>query len=263
MTEIKNKKPRVAFVVADTKSEWMLRMFVNSLRKFHTEEELPLVVIGQKELDAMTDPAKYYKMTPFIAKDLIKEYELVIKFDVDQLIVGDLSYMWRKVIEYDVGTVYNWNRVDPPRFGEVGLTTIAPIEYYNCGLVAMKSEKFVNHWWKLCQSQHFERMPMREQGFLNILTHYGFYRVVCFDDYNPITEESSWWGLRSKGEWNKVVLKNGEMILPVGVDGYPETNKKLKVLHWAGGDGSPKMDYRLYFSEEVIAHLDYLVGDKK
>ncbi len=255
------KKPKVAFVVADKNNEWMLKPFVNSLRKFHSEEELPLLIIDQEKLDKIKDRDKFYKMTPLIARDLIKDYDLVIKFDVDQIITGDLSYMWR--VEYDVGTVYNWNRVDPAMYGEVGLATIYPTEYFNCGLVAMKSERFINNWWRLCNSVHFDRMPMREQGLLNALCHYGDYKVVCFDDVDRMREYSAWHGLRSKGEWNKCIIKNAEMILPAGEDGYPEMNKKIKILHWAGGSESPKLNYQLYFNDECVKYLDWLVGDSK
>jgi hypothetical protein len=256
-----NRKERVLFVIASGRQAWMLKPFLNSLRKFHNEEELPVVVYGDAEMNAIKDPAKYYRATPMFAKELIKEYKLVIKADVDQIITGDLGYIFTK--EYDVGTVYNWNRVDPPIYGEVGIATIQPIEYYNCGFVAMRNAQFINHWWGLCMSPHFERMPMREQGFLNILTHYGFYRVMCFDNYDPISGYSSWHGLRSKGEWNKIVLKGKKLILPQGADGYPEMPKQIRVLHWAGGDGAPKLDYKIYFDEKVIEYLDYLTEDKK
>lgn len=254
------KKKRVAFVIASGKQAWMLKPFVNSLRKFHSEEELPLIVYGDKEMDAIQDPAKFYRATPMFANRLIDDYELVIKFDVDQIVTGKLNYIFDS--DYEVGVVYNWNRVDPRTYGEVGLCTILPQEYFNCGFVAMRSKKFIEKWWNMCISRHFDRMPMREQGFLNILCHYGDYKVRCFDDYDVLHNYSSWHGLASKGEWNKVVMRNGEMVLPAGKDGYPNMDKVIRLIHWAGGDNEQKMDYKIRFNEECITYLDYLTGDK-
>jgi hypothetical protein len=256
---------KIAFTIADEKNMPYAKMMENSLRKFHSEEELPLIIITGDELNALLaqDNQFFYRATPIIANKLFDEgYDLVIKIDADSLVVGKLDYVFDS--EYEVGTVYNWNRVDPEKYGEIGVCTIQPIEYYNCGFVAMKSHKFVKHWLHLCMSPHFERMPMREQGFLNVLTHYGFYKTMCFDDFNPFNFYSSWHGLRSKSEWNKIVLKtlNNEkvMVLPQGREGYPEQDKIIRVVHWAGGNEDIKMNYKVYFSDEVSSYLDELTN---
>ena len=226
-------KPRVMFTVADNNNLKWAKQLENTLRKFHSAEEIPFVIIGQEELDKWDDKAKFYRATPYYAKKFLEEYELVIKIDADSLITGTLDYIFQ--MSYDVATVYNWNRVDPPVYGEIGLATIRPLEYYNNGLVAMRSKEFVNQWLKLCYGPHFDRMPFREQGFLNVLAHYGEFKVLCLDDYFPVFGYSAWHGLRSKGEWNKIELRNKELLLPKGDNGYPEMDKVIKVIHWAGG----------------------------
>lgn len=248
-------KKQIAFTIADDNNLPYAKMMINSLRKFHSEEELPVMIIGSKEIAEYDDPDFFYRATPLIASKLIKEYDLVIKLDADQIITGSLDYILDN--QYDVGTVYNWNRVDPQVYGEVGFGTIHPREYYNCGLVAMRNERFIYQWLRLCRSHHFTRMPYREQGFLNVLAQYGDYKVVCFDD------STAWYGLVSKGEWERVVMSGDDLILPMGTDGYPSHDKKIKVLHWAGGNQPNKMNYKIFFNEDVIKRLDYLVSDGK
>lgn len=263
------KKKQVAFTIADKANEWMVKLLRNSLRKFHTEEELPLIHYNQKDMDIIRDPAKFYFATPYFLRYLIKEYDTVIKLDCDQIICGDLNHILYEA-KYDVGTVYNWNRTDPLKYGLVEMATIPFNEYYNNGFVAVRNEDFVKEWWAQCKGRHFERMPFREQGLLNILTHYGRFRTVCFDDYDPAFNYSAWHGLRSKGEGMKMKVefkegskdyKDAKLMLPRGTDDYPERDKQIVAYHWAGGKDERKMHYRTLFPEDVISYFDWLVGE--
>lgn len=249
------------FTIADKNNEWMIPMLKNSLRKWHSESDLPLIVCGEEELSKIDDPHKFYRATPMFARELLKEYDLVIKADCDQLFFGDINHILNS--EYGVGVVYNWNRVDPLIYGEVALLTIHPRQYYNCGLVAMRDKRFVDNWWNLCNSPHFYGMPMREQGFLNILCHYGDYDVKCFDDFDKMVRHNGWYGLASKSEWLKAELIDGKVIIPKAEDGYPDRDKEVHVIHFAGGNDSKKMAYRTAFSEEMISYIDWLVTDTK
>lgn len=250
------------FCVADKKNEPYATALRNSLRKFYTEEELPFVLYDQEALDKIEDPQKFYRATPYFASKLFEQgYDLIIKADADQIITGKLDYMLDDKKHFDAGVVYNWNRVDPQKYGEIGFATISPIEYVNCGFVVMKSKEFVNHWMRLCYGKHFDRMPFREQGFLNTLVYYGNYSILFLDNFDPIFNYSAWHGLLSKSEWNKIKLVGDELVLPQAGDGYPEMDKKIKVIHWAGGEEAQKMNYRLYFQEDVIKRLDYLTHE--
>ena len=256
------KKPAIAFTICDDKNKWMLPYLENSLRKFHTPEELPLLVYGQKELDMIQDPAKFYKATPLFARKLIKEYDLVLKLDVDQIIMGSLDFIL-KMKDYDIGTVLNINRVDPPRYGLVQVFDIPPHIYYNCGMVAMRNEEFVNHWFDLCNSYHFNQLQYKEQDLLNIMCHYGDYKVRCFDMPDKIYNYFAWHGLVFKGEENKAILRNGKVIVPRGQDNYPDHDMEVKAWHSAGGGMEKKLNYRVFFNEELIKHIDYLISDEK
>lgn len=234
----------IVYTIADQKNKPFADILEKSFKHFHPD--IPFKVYGEDELNAsgIERPTIFYLATPLYAQQLFKEYDTVVKMDADSIVLGNLDHIFNDMT-YDVGTVYNWNRIDPPKFGEIGLATIQPQEYYNNGFVVMRNKAFVDEWMNLCKTRHFVRMPFREQGFLNILTHYGRHTVKCFDD------SDMWHGLRSKGEWNRCVMKDGNVVLPKGADGYPEADKIIKVIHWAGGAGETKMNYRAYFNEEV------------
>lgn len=258
-----SKKPVVIFTCYDEKNAPYAELFKKSLRKFHSEEELPLYEVKGEELQALLkqDPMFFYRQKPIIAEKLIKEYELVIGMDCDQLVLGKLNYLW-ETKDYDVATVINWNRVDPETYGLVAGWGILPTEYFNCGLVAMRSEKFVHEWKTLCFTPQFDRMPMKEQDLLNALCYFGNFNVRCLDHGDGPAGMSAWWGLISKGEYTRAVLKNKEIIVPKGEGPtpFPAQDMTLKVIHWAEGQASPnKMNYRTRFSEEIVEYIDTLV----
>lgn len=207
------------------------------------------------------DPAFWYRQKPVLAEPLLDEYELVLGLDSDQIVLGDLSYIF-ETKDYDIGTVINWNRVDPRIYGLVQGWGIQPIEYFNCGLVAMRSKKFVHHWKVLCFSPQFDRMQYKEQDLLNILCYYGNYNVRCFDHGDGVAKMSDWWGLISKGEWMRAQLdKDGSIFIPKGFGEtpFPPQDMTLRVIH-AGGGGTPnKMNYHQWFTEEVVKRIDDLV----
>jgi hypothetical protein len=260
------KKPAIAYTIADEKNMKYAKMLENSLRKFHTEKELPLKIITGDDLKAelANDPNFFYRATPVIGERLLKEYDLVLKLDADQIITGDLNYILNTK-DYDVGTVMNWNRIDPKTYGIVQGWGIDKVEYFNCGLVAMRSEQFVHHWTVICFTPQFGRLQMGEQDLLNILCYYGNYNVRCFDHGDGMADYYSWHGLISKGEWLRAEMKGDKIIVP------PDTTTKsafarewqIRVIHWAGGKDAEKMNYKTRFSDEVSKRLDYLVSNKK
>lgn len=242
------------FIPADKRSGDLTNAYINSVRKFHSEKELPIRVYDNPNPQ---DVAFWYRSKPIIAKDLIKEYELVIGCDNDMICFGPLDHILNPL--YDVGTVLNINRVDPQVYGYIQFQGIPPQEYYNNGLVATRSEDFVNRWYDLCFSKYFERWQYREQDALNILAHYGGYNVRCFD-HAEYAGKKTFSGLVSKGETNKAILRGKEVIIPRGEDNYPDQDTVLKIWHCGGGSGEKKANYRIHFNEELIKHINWLIG---
>lgn len=254
-----DKKPVFVFTIADDNNLPYAKMLENSFKKFHPD--VPFHVIAGDELrEYLKDPNFFYRATPIVAEKYLDEYELVLKIDADSIITGSLDYVFNTK-DYDIGTVINWNRVDPQQYGVVQGWGILPVEYFNAGFVAMRSLEFVKHWKNLCFTPQFDRMQYREQDLLNILCYYGNYNVRCLDHWDKPAGMQAWWGLISKGEWIQAKVKDDKIIVPKGQGNtpFPKDDVELKVLHWAGGSGSEKMNYRTKFREDVITLLDKLV----
>ena len=244
-------KPVIAFSPADEKNMPLFEKMRNSLRKFHSEEELPLKLIGPGELARISDPMKFYRMTPMIAKDLLDDYETVIKLDADQIITGKLNHVWEQA-DYDVACVQNSN---PREFKSypVSVWDINPLLYLNCGFVAMRNKKFVDHWWDLCTSDHFNNYQMREQDLLNIMCFYGDYKVRLLD------MSKCWHGLISKGFWNLIELRGDKLILPKNEQWPRDEDKEIVCIHIAGGNVN-KDNLGIYFRPEVLRRLTWLTS---
>lgn len=242
----------IAFTVADKNNEPYAQKMIRSLHKFH-----PTLTVTTYSAEDVGDPANFYRATPMFARELIKRYDLVIKLDADQIITGPLDHVFEA--DYDMGGVLNFSRSDVKKYGVVTAVDIAPQAYFNCGFVAMKSARFIDHWWALCNSYHFNNFQYREQDLMNILIHFGDYKIKCFDHFEPETGYSAWHGLLSKGEWHRMEMRDGKLILPKGEDKYPDRDVAIKVMHWAGGPTEQKLHYRTLCSEEVINYLDGLI----
>ena len=243
------KKKIVAFTIADDANLKYAKMLENSLRKFHTKEKLPFDIIGADRIKVTKDPDFFYRATPRVAMDLIKEYETVIKFDADTIVCGNLSHIWKE--DFDVGVVNNSNPREMKKL-TVGVWDIHPLAYVNCGLVVMKSEEFINHWWGLCCSDHFNTYQYREQDLLNIMIFYGNYKVKFLD------AGKNWNGLISKGFWPYCEMRDNDIVLPKNNEWPTNEDKIIKVIHWAGGNDPDKMKFRLHFKPEVIERLEWL-----
>ena len=256
--EQKEKKPAIAFTIADDNNLKFAKQLENSLKKFHPD--IPLMIITGEELQTYTkdDPMFFYRATPIVAEKLITEYDLVLKLDADSIITGSLDYCFNTK-DYDVGTVINWNRIDPQNYGLVAGWGILPPEYFNCGFVAMRSEKFIKHWKAMCFTPQFERLQYKEQDLLNALCYFGNYNVRCFDHMDKIGGNNSWWGLIAKGEWLKAKIVDDKVIIPKGEDNFPPVDTELKIIHFAGGNNPTKGNYRTLFQEDVIKRIDFLI----
>lgn len=264
MKESKKKKPLIGFIVADDKHLSLANMLMNSIRKFHTKEEFPIDIITGTELKNYldADPQFYYRATPVVAQKYINEYDTVIKLDADQIVLDDL----RRILsykDYDVGTVLNYNRLDPRTYGDITVASVDPRDYFNCGFVAMRSPEFVRLWARLCFTNHFTKLRFREQDLLNLLCHFGNFKVRCFDFYDAMHGYWGWHGLILKGETNRIELRDGKPVLPKGDDNYPPMDIQAKIFHQGGGNNEIKGNWKIWFTDEVNEYIDWLVSEEK
>lgn len=243
-----SKKKVVIFSIADEQNMPYLEKMKASLRHFHPDVPLEVVSGNLLKKTLAEDPMFFYRATPAIARDLIKDYETVIKIDADTIITSDISELWNS--SYDVAAPNNSNPIEVEK-NTVTVWNIHPLSYLNCGLVAMQSETFVDHWFRLCTSPHFNFYQYREQDLLNIMIFYGIYKAVFLD------ATDSFWGLASKGYWQNIELKNNALVLPPQ-EGWNSQEKKIRAIHWAGGNDPNKMNVQTRFLEEVAQWLEKL-----
>lgn len=236
------------FTIADNNNLKYFEMMKNSLQKFHPD--IPLLLWDENKIARYKDKDFFYRATPIIAKELIDQYDCVIKLDSDQIITGDLSHIWEG--DYDVAVVNNSNPREMKAY-PVSVWNINPLAYVNCGLVAMKSKKFIEHWYKQCFGDHFYQYQFREQDLLNILVQYGDYKIKRLD------EGKSYHGLASKQYEPHMILRDEKLYLPQ-VDGWPiEGEKQIVCYHFAGGNSPDKYNYKIRFQPEVIKFIEKLI----
>lgn len=246
------------FTIADRNNLKYYELLKNSLSKF---TDIPLKLIDEEKIKQLGDPHFFYRATPIIAKALFKQgYDEVCKLDCDQIILGNLDHIWEG--DYDVAVVKNSNPREDKAY-PIRLMDIHPFSYANCGFVFMKSEPFVEHWLKLCMSDHFQNFQFREQDLLNIMIFYmgetfgGPYKVKFLDD------SDKWHGLVWKGYEPMVELRDGKCILPKN-DEWNKEDKEVVCWHVAGGNRpNNKMNYRLRFNEQVANYIDSLIKNGK
>ena len=223
-----------AFTPADSKYDELYRRLETSLRKFHSKEELPLLRFGNPN---PADTDFWYRATPILASELFKEYDVLIKLDADQIITGSLSDILNDKDEFDVGVVLN----DPTY--PIQVWDIQP--YYNNGLVVLKSKEFVEHWKRLCFTEHFNRFQFREQDILNILcSDYMNYKIKWLEGSNKL------YGEIAKPRWPEFRMVDGKVML---------NGKELCVYHSGNGNTVDKGNYKIRFDAEVCKYIDNLI----
>lgn len=224
---------KAIFVPADNKNLDHFNNLEKSLRKFHSESEIALL-----RLDNPTpDMNWWYRAKPIIARELMENYDLLIGMDADQIITGPLDELWDD-LDCDVKVVYN----DPTY--PIPLWDIQP--YFNNGLVVLKSKDFVDHWYRLCHTEHFQHYQFREQDLLNILcSDYFNYKVWPLDNGNKI------YGEFAKPLWAQARLEKDKIMV---------ADKQICVIHFGGGSGDPsKGNYKIRFSPQVSKFIDGLL----
>src|SRR3990167_5596164 len=214
-------------------------------------------------------PREMLYMTPWFTKFLMKDYECIVRLDSDMIITGDISHVWEG--NFDVAVVQNGNpREVQAQIAMMGrpatVLDIKPMEdYVNCGFVVMKSERFVDHWLKLCTPERQTVFQFYEQDFLNILCYYGDYNVRFLDK----EENNKFHGLSAKGYGSEIILKDKKLILPKNsgteLDPWPiDHDKEIVCWHFAEGNKTGKFDkLDTIFSKDVTEYLKFLISDVK
>lgn len=275
LEENSNKKSAVFFTVATVSHLQYAIPFFKSLTKFHSPKEVDMILYtdearpeelqklpeGIKIVDLkpyLQDELFFYRQKPILMEPLLDRYELVIGFDSDQLVLGDLNPILESK-DFDAGVVINYNRFDEKYFPlvEIGRIGIPPVKYYNCGLVALRSKAFCHQWLVNCYNEEFNFMQYREQDVLNILCHFGNFNIRCFDMPDGPGNPVSWWGILGKGEWNRAIVEDNKVMVKKGEGPtpFPPTNVQIRVIHWGSGNASGKCNWASICSEAMMERI--------
>ena len=234
----------------------LTNQMINSFKKFNKHD---VKVFQMPDIQQILPNPMYdftFSLTPLFLQRYINEYDVMVRLDGDMLILGNLDHVLEG--DYDVAVSQNSSPFDWKnhlRFTGQRLSVydINPLDYVNCGLVAVKSKRFAYHWWRMCNAPYFNKYPFREQDMLNLLVHYFPYNVKFLDH----TPDNKWHGMIAKGYTPNAVLRDNKVILPKSE--YPKEDKELVAFHYGGGVGGVKGKYRLIFSEEVSNYIDTLI----
>lgn len=230
----------------DERNKQYATKMLNSLRKFHPN--IKHFMFTDKDIDPIADPEKKFRLYAYFGMELSKTYDTVIQIDNDSIVTGSLDHILGDM-SYDLGGVLNNNLIDLP----LSIYDVPPVVYINAGFLVARGQRFWNWWNKLNHSPAFNVNRFREQDMLNIIFHYGDLRTKIFDF------SDKWHGLVHKGQWSKMVMRDGKLILPK-TEGVCEEDKEIKIIHWAGGNAVIKLNYRVFFKPEVVKYLDELVA---
>jgi hypothetical protein len=224
---------------------------VASAKYFHPE--IPFFVLGTKEIEELfkiNPNVKWNTLQPFTTIHGLNEFDMVVHFDADSMIVGKLDELLSENnLHYDVIGVRNNN--DFNKAGKDGAITQGniPIEkYINAGLVAITSKKFLQSWC-IKNISEGNNQPFQEQSVLNSIIDEYNYKLKILDpkESNVHYGISGLFGTETHWDsWKEISLnENKELIL---------RNKFVKVIHHAGGHSKHKLDFNM-FSQEVSERL--------
>lgn len=233
-----NAKRIAAFTIADDElTHRLARRVRTSFGKFHPN--IPFYVYDcndeEKLLGEVRESAsacKAFEIRPRLCEMLLKDFDCVIYLDADTVVTDTLDEFMAQ--DYDVA----------------GSLNIAgngfPPGYLNAGVSAITSADFCKEWTELMYKPNGG--PSNQVHF-NELAKSGRFVLKIVDAADVYYNETS------REHWKDIRLDNeGKLVC---------NNRRVKVLHWAGGVG--RMEDKLSskdFAPEVRKALDVLTYTK-
>lgn len=224
---------------------------VKSAQYFHPE--IDFYCFGDKQLNELFSihpNVNWNTVHPFVSYQLIDQYDMVVHFDADSMIVGKLNELLDKSnLEFDIIGVRNNNDFD--KAGKDNPITNLDLDiqkYLNAGLVAVTNKQFVEQWM-MNNIEFGNQMPFQEQTVLNLMASNWKTKIIDTRESDVYYGISNLYGNNTHWDsWMDIQLIKNELIL---------NNKKVKVLHHGGGHGAIKLDFNL-FNNEVKQHLNQI-----
>lgn len=210
---------------------------VRSAKYFYPD--IPFYVYGSVEINEICQPVD--SLHPFMMSKLAGLFDIVVYFDADSVITGNIDQVFDALEKFEVVCVRN-NNDD----GKAGMN--APISqqnrdiniYVNAGMVATSSTQFINDW--MAMSKLFgELVPFGAQTVLNaIIDQYRWTLIDAIDQpiyygVSALSGEATHWD-----SWKEIVVVEGQLFL---------NGKTVKVLHHAGGFIPDKLGLYMFNDE--------------
>ena len=223
---------------------------VKSIKYFHPE--LDLIVFGDETLNKIMDEdprINWNNIHPIVSYILTDHYKTIIHMDADSMLTDRIDELLENVSKYDVIGVRNTN--DYHKAGKdnpIGCENVHYAKYINAGLVAVSNKEFYKDWIDL-NFKLSNHLPFGENDTLNMLFHSGNYSSHIIDDFDTDLYYglSNVWGEKNHWEsWKQIYIDNDKLKL---------NNKKVKVLHQAGGSMPVKLDFN-QFTDSVKNYLE-------
>lgn len=239
----------VAFVT-HCSDDWFYPVGCNKLltsaKVYHPD--IPFFVFGTKELNKLNQKydgkLNWDILNPIVSIEVANYFDFVVHFDADSFLCGPLEELLGSTCDI-VGVRNNndYNHAsrdcDPPK--TVGGCN--PEDYMNAGLVGSRKKEFWVDW--IQDNVNAYKYTLQEQDIYNLLLQKNKYSFECLDPkyknvYYGISNLSGiithWDSLKNS------YLENDELFLG---------NKKIKVVHQAGGHKLPKLVFSELFSENI------------
>lgn len=221
---------------------------VKSAQYFHPE--IDFYCFGDKQLNELFSihpNVNWNTVHPFVSHQLIDDYDMVVHFDADSMIVGSLDELLTEDnLNYNIIGVRNNN--DFNKAGKDNPITNPnqdPQKYLNAGLVAVTNKATLEDWIHK-NIEYGNQMPFQEQTVLNHITENWSTKIldpahadVYYGISNLYGDNTHW------DSWKLISIVEEDLML---------NQKKVKVLHHGGGHGATKLDFGL-FNEQVSNRL--------
>lgn len=250
---------KVAFCT-HVSDDWFIpggaQKLIQSAKYFHPE--IPFYVYKSDTINDLfkSDPAiTWFTINPHISIKLAKEYELVVHFDADSIIVDTLDELLEN--DFEVAGVRNNNdrglagAEKHPCLVQQKNGYVEPVvdamNYVNAGLIASRNIKFWQDWID-CNKKAATMYHQYEQDILNKIISYKKYKFKLLDPisaplYYGLASQYSLYGSHWDS-WQHIEIFNNKLYL----DG-----KLIKVLHQAGGSGIfPKLQLEKLFKPDIV-----------
>lgn len=213
---------------------------VKSAKYFHPD--IPFHLLDTQGLMAKYDAPMGILMA-YALHDVFGQYDAVIRFDADSILVGKLDELIEALEDgFDIIGVRNNNDYNKAGKDNPIVQPGAGTEHYlNAGLVATTSRDFVAEWISDCR-KYASMLPFGEQTVLNALSpKYKTFIVDqaharCYYGISALSGEDTHWD-----SWKNIWVSNkGELFL---------SHKEVKVLHHGGGSFKDKLGFYMFNKE--------------